>query len=288
MTSQPPSSPWTPRGRRTSSTGRWERLQGLSESRTLIPTGLAQWFPIWGSLGEPSKDFWPRGLVEGETPGYLQPLEIPDGHCTLTEGQATTGSKRHHLSLLRMGLHQPTVLLQTLQWELHSIMDVLDRPKLRKLLLLTQRQFSCWANMGPGANESRRKFSGGDGERNQLLFSLKWIERWRQPQRAGLSHPVSQVFTRCSHATLSTEADHDVWAPVRRKPATGNLEFLVETGNKTSRWALRAASTPLCTFLPISACPSARLGLGWCFPCSFEADPSPPSLPPPPHTHRRC
>ena len=107
--------------------GKWERLQGLSESCTLIPTGLAEWFPIWGSLGKPSKDFWQRGLVGGgETPCYLQPLEIPDGHCTLTEGQATTGSKRHHPSLLWLGLDQPTVLLQTLRWESHSIMDALD------------------------------------------------------------------------------------------------------------------------------------------------------------------
>ena len=45
--------------------GKWERLQGLSESCTLIPTGLAEWFPIWGSLGKPSKDFWQRGLVGG-------------------------------------------------------------------------------------------------------------------------------------------------------------------------------------------------------------------------------
>lgn len=74
-----------------------------------VPTGLAPWFPIWGSLGGGCK-----ASCEGGFPCHLQSLETPDGHCTLTVGQASTGYVQHHLSLLWIGLYQPTVLVQAL------------------------------------------------------------------------------------------------------------------------------------------------------------------------------
>lgn len=89
---------------------KWEGLQGISRVAPPHPN-LAQCFPLWGSLGDPPR-LSAAVVVVG---GVLCSFEIPDGHYTLTKGQATTGSIQHCLCLLWMGFYQPTMLVQTLR-----------------------------------------------------------------------------------------------------------------------------------------------------------------------------
>lgn len=89
---------------------KWEGLQGIS--RVNPPPQLSPVFPTLGFLGGPSEL---SAAVVVVVVGSSVLFEIPDGHYTVTKGQATMGSIQHCLCLLWMGLHQPTMLVQTLR-----------------------------------------------------------------------------------------------------------------------------------------------------------------------------
>lgn len=145
---------------RTSFLGEWEWLHGLSKRCTPIPTGLAKGFPVWSSLGGPQR-------LSGGAPGYLQPLEVPDGHCTFTESRATTT----YIYSFALGRILPTHCAYSDSlgwWELSRHHSCPRLTPNEKDYIIQQIQFACWANKGLGANNSRRDFSGGNVERNSF------------------------------------------------------------------------------------------------------------------------